>query len=72
MKRLTAKFGQTSDNGATKGRWEAEFYGANAAGTASPAVINRTLPSGVAGKFDVGTDSGYTKVVGAFAAERTQ
>ena len=69
---VTAKFGQNSDNGPTTGRWSAEFYGANAAEGASDAVINRTLPSGVAGEFDVGTITGFTKVVGAFAAERTQ
>ena len=69
---VKAMFGQTSDNGPTTGVWSAEFYGANAAEGASVAVINRTLPSGVAGEFEVGTVSGYTKVVGAFAAERTQ
>ena len=71
----TATFGQTGDNGPTTGIWSAEFYGANAATSATNpnvAVVNRTLPSGVAGEFEVGTDSTYTKVVGAFAAERTQ
>ena len=69
---VTATFGQNSDNGPTTGRWTGEFYGANAAETASDAVKNRTLPSGVAGEFTVGTNTGFTQVVGAFAAERTQ
>ena len=69
---VTATFGQNSDNGPTTGTWSGEFYGANAAETASDAVKNRTLPSGVAGEFTVGTDTGFTQVVGAFAAERTQ
>ena len=72
---VTAKFGQASDNGLTTGTWTGEFYGANAVTSdTNPnlAAVNRTLPSGVAGEFEVGTNTGYTRVVGAFAAVRTQ
>ena len=63
----TATFGNPGDNIGT-GDWDAQFYGANADTDATDRVKNRTLPSGVAGQFDV--DSLYTKVVGAFAAEK--
>jgi hypothetical protein len=57
----TAEFGGTDS---TSGNWTAKFYGINA----SPAATNDTLPSGVAGQFDA--SSKYTKVIGAFAAEK--
>ena len=51
------------------GDWTAIFYGPNADVTAMPAEnVDTKLPSGVAGEFDV--SSIYTKVVGAFAAEK--
>ena len=62
----TATFGNPNDNNGM-GTWDAQFYGPNADTDATDEVINSTLPSGVAGQFEVGSD--YTKVVGAFAAE---
>ena len=50
------------------GNWGAQLYGASPATNATDPVKNRTLPSGVAGEFDV--DSLYTKIVGTFAAEK--
>ena len=48
----TAEFGNVTDNiGA--GMWDAQFYGPNAAVDATAAVVNTTLPTGVAGQFDV-------------------
>ena len=65
----TATFGKPGDS-TGMGTWSAQFYGSSPAGDEdiSDAVKNRALPSGVAGAFDV--DSTYTKVVGAFAAEK--
>ena len=45
--------------------WTANFYGLNAT---NDVARNNTLPSGIAGKFDAKTI--YTKVIGAFAAEK--
>ena len=53
--------------GDVSGDWSANFYGPNAA-TTNIAATNNTLPSGVAGQFDA--SSKYTKVIGAFAAEK--
>ena len=47
------------------GNWSGKFYGPAAEDTED---LIDTLPSGVAGKFEVGSE--YTKVVGAFAAEK--
>ena len=65
----TATFGKPGDSEGS-GTWEAQFYGPSPAGDedASDPVKNRTLPSGIAGEFDV--ESSYTKVVGAFAAKK--
>ena len=60
----------TSDanfGGDVSGSWSANFYGPNAAET-NEVATNNTLPSGVAGQFDA--SSKYTKVIGAFAAEK--
>ena len=62
-----ATFGNTDDNTGT-GTWDAQFFGPNADEEALPRVIDRTVPSGVAGQFEVG--SSFTRVVGAFAAEK--
>ena len=56
----------TSDAGKGQGYWNAKFFGP-AADTDDPDVVANTVPSGVAGDFQV--DSKYTKIVGAFAAE---
>ena len=53
--------------GDVSGGWSANFYGPNAA-TTNAVATNNTLPSGVAGQFDA--SSKYTKVIGAFAAEK--
>ena len=58
------RFGGTAA-GTDSGNWSANFYGPNAT---NPIAMNTTLPSGVAGKFDASTI--YTKVIGAFAAEK--
>ena len=64
----TAEFGNVSDNEGNDGMWNAQFYGPNAAADATDAVVNTTLPTGIAGQFHVSSDS--TSVVGAFAAEK--
>ena len=63
----SAMFGNPGDNTGTGG-WTAQFFGANADIEATDSVKGRTLPSGIAGRFDAG--SNYTKIVGAFAAEK--
>ena len=60
------RFGGTAA-GTDNGDWSANFYGPNAA-TTNTLATNNTLPSGVAGQFDA--SSIYTKVIGAFAAEK--
>ena len=48
------------------GEWSGNFFGA----AADTGEEDSTLPSGVAGKFNVATTGkGYTRIVGAFAAE---
>ena len=64
--------------------WSGQFYGPSAvdlnaalmaenpmATAAEMADIDSTLPTGFAGEFDVSSESGHTRVVGGFAAERT-
>ena len=65
---VTATFGNDhNDTSATVGAWSGNFFGANADDDDD---ADSTLPSGVAGKFNVATtDGGKTRVVGAFAAE---
>ena len=64
----TAEFGKPGDSMATAGTWGAKLFGPSPDADSSQAAKNRTVPSGVAGQFDV--NSSYTKVVGAFAAEK--
>ena len=65
----TATFGKAGDSMGL-GTWDAQLFGPSPSGDddISDVVKNRTVPSGVAGQFDV--DSLYTKVIGAFAAEK--
>ena len=66
----SAMFGRTGDNMSTSGTWEAQFFGSSPKDDmdAIDSVKNRKLPSGIAGIFDV--ESSYTKIVGAFGAEK--
>ena len=67
------------------GTWSAQFYGPSADNlnaalrSANPGVAETdlnladnesTLPTGVAGQFNVSSNTGHTRVVGAFAAEK--
>ena len=67
------------------GTWKAQFYGPSADDLnaalrlANPGVSDTdldlaendsTIPTGVAGEFNVSSDTGHTRVVGAFAAEK--
>ena len=64
---VTATFGSDhNDTNVTTGAWSGNFYGANAEDAEDD---DSTLPSGVAGRFNVATESERTRVVGAFAAE---
>ena len=65
----TAKFSDTATNtaGTGTGTWDGQFYGP-AADTDANESANTTLPSGVAGKFNV--ESAHTVVVGAFGARK--
>ena len=59
----------TFDDGAATGTWNAKFYGPSDSDTPSKRdSVTDTLPSGVAGDFNVGTE--HTRVVGAFAATK--
>ena len=66
------------------GTWNGQFYGPSAVDlnvalrAANPmatdadldlAEVDSTLPTGVAGNFNVKSTTGHTQVVGAFAAE---
>ena len=66
------------------GTWSGQFYGPSASdlntalrlanpGVADSALnlaeVDSTLPTGVAGQFNVSSNTGHTRVVGAFAAE---
>ena len=79
-----ANFSDTAENtgGTGTGDWSGQFYGPSAAELNAPllaedpdatglAEIDSTLPTGFAGEFDVSSNSGHTRVVGGFAAERT-
>ena len=79
-----ANFSDTAENTGGKGTgdWSGRFYGPSAAELNAPllaedpdatglADIDSTLPTGFAGEFDVSSNSGHTRVVGGFAAERT-
>ena len=65
----TATFGN-NDTDEMDGTWTANFYGAPADPDVAREMNNNKLPSGVAGEFNVGSDEGYTRVVGAYAAEK--
>ena len=65
----TATFGNNDADGA--GSWTATFYGAAADDDMDTREApENKLPSGVAGQFDVNSPEGYTRVVGAYAAEK--
>ena len=80
-----AEFGDTDNTAAAgTGGWSGQFYGPSAAvlnaaltaenpmaTTAEMADIDSTLPTGIAGEFNVSSATGHTRVVGGFAAERT-
>ena len=65
----TAVFSETDTSSAAigMGGWNAQFFGPDADPDVARAA-NSTLPSGVAGNFNVG--STYTNVIGSFAAEK--
>ena len=57
------------NDGPAMGSWSANFYGPSALETSNKRDTDAdTLPSGVAGQFNVG--SSYTRVIGAFAAKK--
>ena len=59
----------TFDDGLATGTWSANFYGPDFEDTPSKRDdVTNTLPSGVAGQFNVGTTN--TRVIGAFAAKK--
>ena len=58
----------TFNDGDVTGSWSANFYGPGPDPDDDMATDANTLPSGVAGRFNVGSDS--TKIVGAYAAEK--
>ena len=59
----------TFDDGKGTGMWSANFFGPDHMETPSKRDdTDDTLPSGVAGQFNVGTDN--TRVIGAFAAKK--
>ena len=59
----------TFDDGEGMGTWNANFFGPDYEATPSKRDTNAdTIPSGVAGNFNVGTDN--TRVIGAFAAKK--
>ena len=79
-----AEFVETATNtdAMVTGNWSGQFYGPSAANlnaalmlenpdATDMAEVDSTLPTGVAGQFDVSSESGHARVVGAFAAEKT-
>ena len=65
---VTAGTTATFDDGEGTGTWSANFFGPDYEATPSKRDTNAdTIPSGVAGNFNVGTDN--TRVIGAFAAK---